>query len=195
MTQQSENKWDKLDWLKGSEQAPAAPAPPSPTKATTIVYKPPLGTFILGIILCPLAGWFMMHLAQTNDRGLNIEGIIHLGVVGAARFYWAMSGICFAATAMFVFFGIPQLFIRRQIVLEDDVMTLPGWGFSSKHYCVPVREIEWVKTSKYDKYRFLKIRHAGKSHAVNSTWLPHDGDFDTILQWLQARGITFSKGA
>jgi hypothetical protein len=144
---------------------------------------------LLGILLCPLAGWFMLNVAHTNDRGLSIEGIFQLGVVGASRFYGALGAFCFAATALMIFFGLPQCFIRRQIVLEDQAITLPGWGFSRRHYLVPAREIEWVDLRMYrKKYRFLRIRHAGKTHAVNSTWLPCDGDMDTILDWLNARG-------
>ena len=185
---ESQNKWAKLSWLKGDGASPPPPstdrAQPERPKSITLDYRPPPGKLGVVIVACAAAALFMQHVAATNDRGLIINGLIHLGPEGATIFYWCAAIVSAACAAWCLLVFVPQVFIRRQIVLEEDAITLPGTGFSTKGYRIPWDEIEGATRRTYQKVTYLKVRHRGRRFAVNSAWLPSNLDVETIETYL-----------
>lgn len=199
---QSENKWDRLEWLRGDPNGPQpAPLPasgmPPASAAREIPYRPSLGKPLLAMVFFGVCAVIMAHEAQTNDRGVVLNGLVELSTSGATVFYWVICGLSLGLVATALFFGLPQLLIPRRIVLEPDAITIPGWGFSRKHYRIPREEVRGVHLSSYQKIRMLKIIHVGGSKTINSSMMPHDGDMDTVLAWFKepAPAATHSRGA
>ena len=97
-----QDKWAKLDWLKGDGAPPplqsTARTQPERPKRVTLEYKPPPGKLGVVIVVCVAAALFMQDVAATNDRGLVINGLIHLGTRSATIFY-RCAGIVSAACA------------------------------------------------------------------------------------------------
>lgn len=147
----------------------------------------PWGKLALGVIFFGAGALFMHHRAATNDRGLIINGLIELGVHGAKIFYWSLAALSAAFVVVCIFYGMPQLLIRRRITMDEDAITLPARGFSAAHYRIPWGEIESVSRSTYEKMTFLKIRHRGRRFSVNSTWLPSNGDIEIIERFIDRK--------
>jgi hypothetical protein len=184
-----QGNWSQLDWLKGDGPRPVPPPDaPRPTKESersyTFAYRPHAGMLVLAVLFFGAGALFMRHLAVTNDRGLVINGIITLGVGGAKIFYWSLAGVCAAFVVAGIFFGIPQIFIPRNVILEPDAITVPGWGLSKKHYRIPWKEIEAVVRSSHQKYVFVRIIHGGRKYAINSGMLPSNSDMETIERYI-----------
>ena len=183
----TKNRWEQLDWLKGDGPSPpprAGMPTPEPPR-TEIDYRPPVGKLLLGAALAVLGAIFMGHLAQTNDCGLIINGIVELSSSGATWFYWAVGGVmlAFVVAALLL---VPRSMVRRPIVIESDSITLPSRGYSRRTYRIGRDDIRAVTVTQYQKMRYIKIHHLGGVRPINSTWLPHEGDADTILRWLEA---------
>jgi hypothetical protein len=140
---------------------------------------------LLGVVFFGSGALFMHMMAVSNRRGLVINGVIELGVEGARTFYWCLAGLAAGFVLLIVAFFLPQIWIDRQIILDDDGMTLPGWGFSRSHYRVPWSEIESISRWSHGKITYLKIRHAGRTFGINSAWLPCAGDITTIEQFIR----------
>jgi hypothetical protein len=193
--QSEPSKWDRLDWLKANEPAPAtraARAAPAVVmqhspRVIELPYAPPIGKLLLGAIFFGICAMFIAERARSNDAELIINGIIHLSVANATRFYWGLTLLSGGFVAACLVFGLPQVFIRRRIVLADDAITYPGWGFSRKHYTVPARKIRAASVSTYSGNRFITIRTDVGKFTVNGMWLPSEGDADTIIDWLKTR--------
>jgi hypothetical protein len=181
---QRPNKLAHLDWLRTDTAAASHPAAARPSGTMEIPYRPALGKTALAAVFFGFGAVIMGHAARTNDRGLILIRLIELSVSGAAIFYWVICYVCLAFVAVAVLFALPQAFIPRRILLEPDAITVPGWGFSTRHYRIPRDEIRGASVSSYHKYRFLKITTLGGSKTINSSMLPHEGDFDVIVNWL-----------
>jgi hypothetical protein len=193
MAQNPQNKWERLDWLQGDPAAPRPPLsseriqyrPPPPAARTEIDYRPPIGRIVLGVVLSCVGGLFMAHEARTNDRGMIINGLIELSPHGATVLKWVVSAALFALGAGLLLL-VPRGLIRRQIVLDADSITIPSHGLSRRQHRIEREDIRGVQVTQYYKMRYLRIRHHGGVRAINSTWLPHEEDLDTILKWLDA---------
>jgi hypothetical protein len=170
---------------------PGRPAPASDANTVPEQVFPyalnPLAVLV-GIPLFGLGAMFFWDKAESDHRGLSINGLIHLSPEQAPWFYYALALTSAALVGVAVVLGIPQLFIRRRIVLTDQTITLPGWGWSRKHYVLAAQDIERFKLTAYQKYMFLKIyARDGRSFSVNSSWLPDPEQIRTIATWVADR--------
>ena len=189
MAQEPQNKWAQLDWLKGDGRPPAPlPADRVQYRAperVEIEYRPPVGRLLLAMLFFAACGLFGAHQARTNDRGLIISRLIELSPAAATAFWGVLCVLSFgfvaAALGMF-----PRSFVRRHIVLEADAITIPTPGLNRRVYRIPREDIRSVSVQHFQKMRYVKFRHHGGVRPINSTWLPHEGDLDRILKWLDA---------
>ncbi len=187
MGSEPQNKWEGLSWLKGNE-APAARAATSPSvpfqaPPPTFAYRITARMFFMATTISSLVSLGCVYMAQTNDRGLIIEGIIRLSPYGATIFYWCGAAVAFSIVPILLA-QLPLLFMNREIVLGDSAITVPRPWFPNRPYQIQLRDITSVKVSSYKQYIFIKIRHAGGSHTINSNYLPNQDDARTIIDWL-----------
>jgi hypothetical protein len=96
-------------------------------RAETIELARPYGQFALASLFFAVAAIFMASRASTNDRGLIINGIIHLEADGADVFY----GVLAALSAAFVIVGVLGMNALRcrktfRIVIGKSSVTLPA---------------------------------------------------------------------
>lgn len=148
-------------------------------------YAPGFFMLIVGVIFFGGGGLMMAHAAATNQRGLIIDGIIHLSPEHACTFYLMIAAGCFCFVSVLLVYTLPQNFIARRIVLGDDAITLPGSGFDTAHYELSPAEITSFKINVVKNRRFLKIYAADRSFPVNPMWLADQAAFGDILSWLQ----------
>jgi hypothetical protein len=87
----------------------------------------PYGRFALGAVMFTGCALLLAHEAETNDRGLIINGIIHLDPGGADAFYAVLAALSTAFVVVAIL-GIRALHARKvfRVVIGKKAVTLPA---------------------------------------------------------------------
>jgi hypothetical protein len=138
-----------------------------------------------GILL--FGGCAILFAAELGtDRGLVINGIIHLGVTGARVFYGVL-GLLSVAFVVFAALGIASLRGDRLAVeLGDEEIVMPGSPLRPRTHVFRYADITSATLRTINKQEFLTLVDAkGKSSLARS----HVGNaaFDTIVAHVAAR--------
>ena len=138
--------------------------------------------------------FFMGREAMFNDRGLVINGLIHLGPSGATVFYWCIAAIGGA----FVAIGIPALFVglfsSRQVTLTATEISAPGFGFSRTATVVKLADIQHLSTQVVQKQRFLNVFHTNGKLTINESFLPSRAAFEELCAAIASRVPSSAQG-
>lgn len=110
--------------------------------------------------------------AQTNDRGLILNGLIEFSQNGATIFYWVLAVVSalFVVTAAWTIFttlvhGVPD------VTLSNESISFPV-GFPVKRaMTLPLSQIENLSRAEVNGQRFLMLHSAGKKHHISLNWL------------------------
>jgi hypothetical protein len=137
---------------------------------------------------------FMGREAMFNDRGLIINGLIHLGPAGATIFYWCLA----AVSGVFVAIGIPAFFVgllsSRRVTLTATAISAPKFGFSRAPTVVLLSDVQQVSLQKVQKHRFLNIHHAHGKLAIAESYLSSAAVFEALCSEIIARTPAVAKG-
>ena len=184
----SKSMADRLDWITPTAVPPRTLPPATFTPAghsTSFPYKPRLVPMLVAILFFGFCGWFMNQTANTNDRGLILEHLIHFSPEGATLFYRAIAWVSFMFVALAVFVGLPQTFLDRRLVLEPDSILVPRGLWSTQRVRIPLDSIREVQMATYRrKYHFITIYHDGGKCKINASHLPGVDDYQTVLAWI-----------
>lgn len=145
----------------------------------------------LGIVLCGLGAVFFWHEAETNERGLIINGIIHLGPGGADIFYAAMAlfflGIALALGNVMYRYSLLKPF---QIVLSEKWISLPmGPPYRIKEGRLALRDVRGIEIfppAPAPPERLLIHTHSG-SHGVSKQWTSSPEQLQSIAEAIVLR--------
>ena len=80
-------------------------------------YKANLPTLLLGVLLFGVAALFFSYKAQSNVRGLIINGIITLSPEGATIFWWVFAGLSVAFVLAGIAGAILAMIFTQRVVL------------------------------------------------------------------------------
>lgn len=161
-------------------------------RSTDIVIelKRPYTALSLAFILFGGSAAFMVNRAQTNDRGLIINGLIELDSSGADVFYAVMAVLSVGFSLM----GALSLynFARRKqfrVVLGRRSMTLPPSVAAFRMHDGEEKVLFKAITSVELHPQAIIIHTEEKRHAIATRWLPEGWPArelaDTIVQRTQ----------
>ena len=134
-------------------------------------------------------GWFFIHDAETNDRGLVINGLIHLGTDGADTFYVVMAVLSIAMGVMGVV-GIVSLAVRKdfRVVLGKKGITLPyGPVWRQRNEKVPYDAIVGVSLHPAGKPSMLHIETKSGRRYITARYLPTEWSLQAVADELVGR--------
>jgi len=138
-----------------------------------------------GIVLFGACAVFFAFKLGT-DRGLVIDGLIHLGV-GGARIFFGVLGAFSVAFVVIAILGIASMRGGRLAVeLGEDAILMPGAPIRPRPRAFRYDTITSATLRKINKQEFLTLVDAqGKSSLARS----HVGDavFETIVAHVAAR--------
>jgi hypothetical protein len=138
--------------------------------------------------------FFMGREATLNDRGLVINGLIHLGPSGATIFYWCIAAI----GAAFVAIGVPALlvglFSSRRITLTATEISAPKFGFSRAATVVKLANIQHMRVQVVQKQRFLNLLHTNGKLTINESFLPSRAAFEELCAAIASRVPATAQG-
>jgi hypothetical protein len=141
---------------------------------------------LLAILFFGGCGYFAVHDAQTNTRGLVINGIIELSPANATLFYWGLT----VFSGLFVLGGIWGLVASfassKELILTETTLTAPGSMWSRHPKIVRVSDIMHLETQQIQRQRFLYVYHPGGKLAISASLLRGDA-FDELCAELANR--------
>ncbi len=94
-----------------------------------------MNKMVIAILLCVGFSLILVYTAQHNDKGLIINGIIHLFKDDATKFFWIIAAAMIAITLWFTLIVLKEIRrekMQRYIVLNDSSISLPWRSFSNK---------------------------------------------------------------
>ncbi|MFT3771675.1 MAG: hypothetical protein QM820_40200 [Minicystis sp.] len=143
-------------------------------RTTTIPLRKPYPELVLTLILFAACAFFFIHEANTNDRGLIINGIIHLDPGGADVFYAIMAIFSAGLTAMGLFGSVRLSAIKDfRIRIAGGSITFPAAPLYRTHEVeIPLDRVTAVETRPTGKAMTLVIHEDGAAHMVPSRWFP-----------------------
>ena len=150
-------------------------------------YKPGPLRMLLVILFFGASGYFVIHEAQTNTRGLILNGIIELSPDNATLFYWGLT----VFSGLFVLGGIWGLVASfassKELILTETTLTAPGSMWSRHPKIVRVSDIRHLETQQIQRQRLLYVYHPGGKLAISASLLPDSAAFDELCAELANR--------
>lgn len=150
-------------------------------------YRPKPWIMALVVAFFGAGAFFMGRVARQNDRGVVINGLIHLDSAGATVFYWCVAGI----GAMFVVIGmlafLVGLFSSSHLMLTATELSLPRFGFSRTATVVKLTDIRQLTTQVVQKERFLNVFHTRGKLTISESMLPSRAAFEALCDAIEKR--------
>lgn len=151
-------------------------------------YKPKLwimflagGFFALGI---PIAIY-----AASENRGLNINGIITLSPYQASIF-WAVIG---TACAIFVLLAASQMVLsftmKQRIALSSTALIVPKSRLSSAEKFIEYKDIRSLSVATIQSQTLLYIIHSGGKSTIAASMMPSRATFDDLCEALARKTL------
>ncbi|HEY9282966.1 MAG TPA: hypothetical protein VIP46_05895 [Pyrinomonadaceae bacterium] len=157
-------------------------------------YRPQARVMLLASIFFGAVACFMGREAMVNDRGLIVNGLIHLEPGGATTFYWCIAAIGAAFTAV----GIPAFFVGllspHRVVLTSTDISAPKYGFSRKATTVKLSDIRGQSLQVVQENRFLNIYHVNGKLTISESFLPDEAAFKELCAAIAQRAPTQPGG-
>lgn len=142
---------------------------------------------LLGALFFGACAVVLFWQTLTNERGLVIEGLIHLGPSGARGFYGGLTALSlgFVVTAcvvMIVYSGR-----TLEVVLDDAGLTTPGpvWRLAASR-SVRFADVTQVREQKVSGQHFITLIAPAQKVWIAKGHLP-DGAFEEIVTFIRER--------
>ena len=131
-------------------------------------YKPSTAWLVMGILFFGGGSIWLAQRALSNDRGLILNGALHLGIQGATIFYGILAMGSGGLAALAVLGLISSMMTKKVIRMTATEIHIPQGLFKKRIREVPFSEIAHVK--KYQQYgqRFLELVHGQKTVIITS---------------------------
>lgn len=150
-------------------------------------YKPGPLRMLLVILFFGVCGYFLAQVAQTNTKGLLINGIVELSPDNATVFFWCLA----ALSGAFVLAGLLGLVASftssKELLLTENTLTAPAAMWSRHPKVIRVSDITHLETQSIERQRFLNVYHRGGKLAISASLLPNGAAFDELCAELASR--------
>jgi hypothetical protein len=150
-------------------------------------YTPRWGTMIACAIFFGICAFSIRAKAQTNDRGLIINGIIELSASGATTFYWILAWLAFGFVVAAVLMLVVRILNPQELVLTEGGLYAPKWAWSREPTFIRYQDILNVSSSTVGRQQFLKIVYIGGKRTITASLLESQYAFKEFCHELSRR--------
>ncbi len=150
-------------------------------------YKPKWTTVFFSGGFSGLCATVFIYLAVADNRGLIINGLIHLSPIGAKIFYWIFASLSLAFVLAASFIAYVRLSVVQRIAVTTDGVYFPASQWTGGEIHVPFDSITDIKYFEVQKQLFLYVYSDGLRHTVVKNMLPGKGDFEEIASIIEQR--------
>ncbi|WP_438038171.1 hypothetical protein [Sorangium sp. So ce128] len=158
--------------------------------ALEIPLRRPYLELLLSAFFFAVCAAVLAHRAQTNDRGLILNGILHFEPGGADVFYAVLATLSGAFCALGVLVAARFAALKEfRIVLGHRSITLPSMHplRGAREVTVPLDRVESVELQPPAKPITLVIREDDRSHNIPQRWLPRGRSAEEVAGAIIAR--------
>ncbi len=160
---------------------------PGNTAHREFAYTPRWGVTIACATFFGICGFVIRAEAASNDRGLNINGIVELSAREATTFYWILSWLSFGFVAFAALMLIIRVLNPQKLVLTHDGLYAPKWAWSRTPTFIAYQDVVAVSSFAVSGQEFLKIVHVGGKQNVTASLLESKDAFEEFCQELSRR--------
>lgn len=150
-------------------------------------YGPTPRSQIEALLIAAAGALFMTFQALTNDRGLVINRIIHLGATGATIFYLVVA-VLFWIMAVYLFRDWRE---RRRTGDRYLVIGATALAFTDQAgrvlEVIAYRDIVDIRRPDSGELRLLHIEGIAGAMTILGSQLPRPDDFDDVADLIAAR--------
>ncbi len=150
-------------------------------------YKARWSTIVVAAILFGAAAIVLAAKAESNDRGLVINGIVELSTDGATLFYTVLSAVSIVFVILAGILACLRIAAPQRVALTRESVVVPRSSWSRRETSVGFRDITGLSVSEVYGQRFLKVLHAHGKVTLAASMLPRREDFDDICGEIAAR--------
>jgi hypothetical protein len=143
-------------------------------------YRPKWTIIILTALFFGTCAFVLGASANSNDRGVIINGIIELSADSATVFYWVLAGLSIGFVVVAGLLAMMRLTVHQRIALSETSITIPRSRWSSEEVEVPFGDIIELSASEVSGHRFLKIVYNGGKFTLAASMLSRKEDFNDI---------------
>lgn len=122
--------------------------------------------------------------AQSNDRGLILNGIIELSASGATTFYAALAWMSVAFVAIAVLFMLLRIVNPQKLVLTPEGLHAPRFPWSRTPVLIRYGDIREVTPHSMAGNHFVRIVHAGGKKELPESMFASRAAFDEFCRTL-----------
>ncbi len=149
---------------------------------------PNVGKLVLGIAFFGGCAIFLAERAETNTRGLIIQGFIRLRPDEAIVAYWIMAGISIAFVALALMGIWTTLTNTSGLVLGERELVIPPTIFRGGDLAIPYGDITAIRHRNVRNQQFLVItRRSGRPTNLAASMFPSQQAFAQARAELAAR--------
>lgn len=141
---------------------------------------------LISVFMIGLAA-FMVYTALTNEQGLIINRVIHLGPMGATIFFWTIESIIAFGAIVCALALIKGFNKTLQVVLTETEISAPKSSLNSKVVTIPYNEIVDLNTQNVNGQMFLNIHHVNGKLTISHSMLPNKATLQELAQVLYGR--------
>jgi hypothetical protein len=149
-------------------------------------YRPRLKGTLLGLAFFGGSAAMWTHAAIGNDRGLIIQGLIHLETAGATKFYWGMAAVSAVFVLGFLAMLASRLTSNARVTVTATELSAPRSAFARTSSVVRRADIQGLSVATVRKQRFLDVHHSGGKLTLLESCLPSDAAFNEVCEALRA---------
>ena len=153
----------------------------------TYPYRPQTKRLVFALAFFGLGTPVIAYDAMTNDRGLILDGLIHLSRDNATIFYWALAAACGLMTLVGVATLIRSALVTRTITLTATSLSSPRTIFSSGVFTVSFSDVQSLTVQQIRRQRFLAVRHRGGTLSIPALYLPDARVFEQFCAETELR--------
>ncbi len=151
------------------------------------VYKPKAATMAFATVFFAVCTAILFNSAQTNDRGLIIDGLITLDTGQATLFFGALLTASAAMTVGGLFGIVMGMISTQTLTMDDKALRMPKSGLSHKIVSIAYGDIVKMTMVQVKSQRFLTIEHRGGKVSISRSMLPTNAIFDKVCNVLSER--------
>ena len=150
-------------------------------------YRPRPWTMALAALFFAGGAVVLAREARGNDRGLVLNGFIHLDAGDATRFYWLLA-LLSAAFVLAGLLGVARAFgPPREIVVDAAGITAPTGVLGRAEVTVPYASIARLEMTQIRSQKLMVIHHGGGRLILSRAMLPTEQDFENMVIQIELR--------
>jgi hypothetical protein len=166
-------------------------SPSEPSSKIVIELRRPYAQLTLAVVFFAACAAALAHEASTNDRGVVINGLVHLERGGADVFYAVLAALSvgFVVLGLVALWGTSRLRQFRIVIGSKAVRVPPSplWRPPHREIEIPLADVRAIETNPPNAPTWVTIVTAARRYPIQARVLPPDWPPRAVADAIAAR--------